>query len=401
MPTSFSSPPRVALFPDTFDEANGVATLCRQLSAFACGRRLPFLVVRGARQTSFTQDGSLERLDLQRGIAAFPVDKGLYCDPLLTRHKEVVLDRLRKFKPDLVHITGPGDIGFLGLWVAHIFRIPLVASWHTNLHEYLSRRLSRLTNLLPRELSAAASAALEKQCLRGLLRFYRTARFVLAPNQTLVQLLHNRTGKPAFLMPHGVDLTRFSPRKDRKSNQPFCIGYVGRLTAEKNVRFFHELETRLRAAGETDYKFLIVGDGGQQKWLRTHLRNAELPGVLTGEALVAAYRCMDAFVFPSRTDTFGLVLLEALACGIPVIASQETAGRVGIENAVSGFLSDDFAVSLRTLMHDPALLFEMGRAARHLANRNSWDVVFEQLYRTYEAGLILTQRKREELVTLS
>jgi glycosyltransferase involved in cell wall biosynthesis len=358
-------------------------------------------VVSGARQTSFKQDGSLERLDLQRGVAAFPVDKGLYCDPLLTRHKKVVLDHLRKFKPDLIHITGPGDIGFLGLWAAHILRILLVSSWHTNLHEYLSRRLSWLMNLLPRELNAAASAAVEKQSLRGLLRFYRTARFVLAPNQTLVELLHNRTGKPAFLMPHGLDLTRFSPRKDRKGDQRFCIGYVGRLTAEKNVRCFHELETRLRAAGETDYKFLIVGDGGQQEWLRKHLRNAELPGVLTGEALAAAYGCMDAFVFPSRTDTFGLVLLEALASGIPVIASPETAGRVGIEDAVSGFLSDDFAVSVRTLMHDRALLLEMSRAARQLAGRNSWDVVFEQLYRTYEAGLILTQRKREEIVTLS
>ncbi len=380
----------MALFTDTFNEANGVATLSRHLAEFAKDRDFPLLVVFAGRQTSLTRDGSLETLELKRGIAAFPVDKSLYFDPLLTLHKQLVVDRLRVFRPDLVHITGPGDLGFLGLWVAHILRVPLVASWHTNLHEYLSRRLHRVLDLLPQKFRDRAAGAVERLCLKGLLRFYRTARFVLAPNLELVDLLRARTGKPAFLLPHGVDLTEFSPAPDhRADHRPFCIGYVGRLTTEKNVRYFRELERLLLAAGERDYRFLIVGEGGQQEWLRKHLPHAEIPGVLRGQELAAAYGRMDAFVFPSRTDTFGLVLLEAMACGVPVIVAPETGRHVGVEDGVSGFLSDDFALSVRRLMHDHPRRLAMGRAAREFANRHSWQMVFERLYRAYAEGLAL------------
>jgi phosphatidylinositol alpha 1,6-mannosyltransferase len=179
-----------------------------------------------------------------------------------------------------VQIAGPGDLGFLGLWVAHILRVPLVASWHTNLHEYLSRRLDRVLHLLPHKLRHGESRAIERHSLRGLLRFYRTAQFVLAPNKTMVDLLHTRTGRPTFLMPHGVDLAQYRPAPPGSHvSRPFCIGYVGRLTTEKNV---------LIAAGERNYKFLIVGDGGHQNRLRKHLQGAELTGVRRGEELAAS-----------------------------------------------------------------------------------------------------------------
>lgn len=390
MRTILNSPPRVALFPDTFQEANGVATLSRHLAEFARARDIPFLVVRGSSQTAFHRDGSLETLEIKRSAFAFPLDKGLDCDPFITRHKQLVIDRLQAFKPDLVHITGPGDLGFLGLWVSHMVHVPLVASWHTNLHEYLARRLDRALRLLPDKVRCWASEAVERHSLRALLRFYRTARFTLAPNPAAVKLLNESTRNPSFLMAHGVDLSEYSPPADKRAypDRPFCIGYVGRLTAEKNVREFVEIERKLKAAGERNYQFLVVGEGGQQKWLARHLEPAEFPGVLRGRELAAAYRRIDAFVFPSRTDTFGLVLLEAMASGVPVILAPETGRRVGIEDGVSGFLSQDFAASLRLLMHDHAMRMRMGRAARHLASTQSWDYVFEQLYSTYEEGLV-------------
>jgi len=394
---SLNFPPRIALFTDTFQEANGVATLSRQLTEFARARGIPLLVVHGGRRTAHTVDGSLEALELKRGATAFPLDKSLYCDPLLTRHRRLVSDHLLAFEPDLVHITGPGDVGFLGLWVAHDLRVPLVASWHTNLHEYVSRRLDRGLSLAPKKPRERVSRAVERQMLRGLLRFYQTAQFVLAPNPTLVNLLHARTGKPAFLMRHGVDLTRYSPEPERgNGNRPFCIGYVGRLTTEKNVRSLVEIERKLAAGGERNYKFLIVGEGGQQKWLQKHLQNAEMAGVLRGGELAAAYGRMDAFVFPSRTDTFGLVILEALASGVPVIVTPQTGERVGIEDGVSGFLSEDFAASLQRLMHDYPLRLSMSLAAREFANRNGWQRVFEQLYRTYAEGLAVADGRRAD-----
>ncbi len=299
-----------------------------------------------------------------------------------------MLDRLRAFKPDLVHITGPGDFGFFGLWASHAIHVPLVASWHTNLHEYLARRLHHRLKQAPQQLRDSVARIAEQGGLRGLLRFYRTARFVLAPNRAQVELLHAKTGKPAFLMPHGVDLDQYRPAsRDDGDNRPFCIGYVGRLTTEKNVRSLVEVERRLLAAGERNFKFLIVGEGNQGKWLARHLQNAELTGVLRGPQLAAAYARMDAFVFPSLTDTFGLVILEAMASGVPVILSPETGRHVGVEDGVSGFLSNDFVPSLQRLMHSPPLRRALGDAARNFAAGNSWDAVFEQLYEAYATGL--------------
>jgi glycosyltransferase involved in cell wall biosynthesis len=267
----------------------------------------------------------------------------------------------------------------------------LAASWHTNLHEYLARRLDRALHLLPEKMGRAASSAVERQSLRGVLRFYRSPKFTLAPNQTAVNMLHASTHKQSFLMAHGVDLSEYSPPPEDErdtSGRPFCIGYVGRLTAEKNVREFVKIERKLISAGERNYQFLIVGEGGQQEWLDKHLERAEFPGVLRGSDLAAAYQRIDAFVFPSRTDTFGLVLLEAMASGVPVILAPETGQRVGIQDGVSGFLSEDFAASLLLLMHDHGMRMRMGIAARNLANTHSWDRVFEQLYVTYEEGLV-------------
>ena len=301
-----------------------------------------------------------------------------------------MVDRLHAFKPDLLHITAPGDVGILGVWVAHTMQLPSVASWHTNLHEYLARRMDRLLSFAPKSLRIRMAHFVETQTLRGLLRFYKSARFTLAPNQTMVNLLQQRLGRPSFLMQHGVDLNQYSPGPERSDpNQPFCIGYVGRLTAEKNVRLFAELDRKLRAAGEQNYQFLIVGDGGQQRWLQSNLQSAEMPGVLRGAELAAAYQRMDCFVFPSLTDTFGLVILEAMASGVPVILSPETGARVGVQDGVSGLLSQDFTTSLQHLMHDIPVRLAMGRAARKLALTNSWDVVFEQLYETYAQGLAL------------
>ncbi len=384
------------MFTDSFYEANGVATLSRHLAAFARANGFPLLIVRGGGQTALTCDGSVQTLELKRGFASFPVDKSLYCDPLLTRHKQTVIDQLLAFKPDLVHMTGPGDIGFLALITSHSIRIPLIASWHTNLHEYLARRFDRVLRFLPANLRHRATSSLERHSLRGLLRFYRTARYVLAPNQTLVNLLEDRNNRPAFLMPHGVDLSGYSPGAKPSGDRPFCIGYVGRLTTEKNIRCLVDLERKLIAAGETNYKFLIVGEGGQQGWLRRNMQRAEITGVLRGQELAAAYQRMDTFVFPSLTDTFGLVILEAMASGVPVILAPETGKRVGIVDGVSGFLSNDFGASTLQLMHDRTLLESMGAAARQFAKTNSWDGVFEQLYHTYQIGMGISDTRRAD-----
>jgi phosphatidylinositol alpha 1,6-mannosyltransferase len=383
-------PLRVALFTDSFHEANGVATLSREFAAFAQRQQLPFFCVHSGVKTRAIHQESLTTLELKRGLTAFPLDHDLYCDPLLCRYKSWVTARLRLFGPDLVHITGPGDMGILGLWVAHSLRIPLVASWHTNLHEYAARRLDKLLHFLPDTWRDRVSNAAEHQSMRACVSFYGLARLLLAPNETMVQLLEERTLRPAFLMAHGVDAEVYSPCRRSRRTRSFCIGYVGRLTPEKNVRFLVELEQDLLASGQRNFRFLLVGDGSEKEWLRKNLQFGEFPGTLHGDALADSFANMDAFVFPSRTDTFGLVLLEAMASGVPVVVSPETGLRAGVQHGVTGFHAgdlDSFTQSVLHLMKSEAVQREMGSAAREFACSKTWCGVFQQLYRTYETGL--------------
>src|SRR5262249_28243966 len=147
------------------------------------------------------------------------------------------------------------------------------------------------------------------------------AKLLFAPNPELTELLSHRTGRPARIMRRGIDTHLFSPARRRRTDGAFVIGYVGRLSPEKNVRMLAELETALLAAGLTNYRFLIVGEGVERAWLGSHMCSAELPGILRGEKLAEAYASMDAFVFPSATDTFGNVVLEAMASGVPPVVS--------------------------------------------------------------------------------
>jgi glycosyltransferase involved in cell wall biosynthesis len=330
-------------------------------------------------------------LELNRGWASFPLDKELKCDPLLTRHRQWVIDQLKEFHPDLVHITGPGDFGLLGLWVAKSLGIPRVASWHTNLHEYASNRLRKSLRFVPRGIQSRIVAAAEDLSLDAAMRVYRLAHLTLAPNQEMVDVLRSRTQRPAYLMAHGVDSARFSPAWRKRKDGPISIGYVGRLTPEKNVRWFCELERRILAAGQRDFRLVLVGDGSEREWLKRNLQFCDLPGVLRGDTLTAALAGMDIFVFPSRTDTFGLVILEAMASGVPVVVSPETGARVQVQHGVTGFLAEDLTEGVLQLMRSESLRQRIGAEARRFACSRDWSSVFEDLYQTYDAALKIEQ----------
>ena len=387
-----SKPLRVALFSDSFHERNGVGTVSREFAAFAQRRGIPFCSVRCGPATEVSQSGSVTGIELKRGIK-IKADQDLYVDPLLNRYRNRVLRDLETFQPDLIHITGPSDVGILGFWISNLMSVPMVASWHTNLHEYVARRVHKNLPLF----RDWASGAAERYCLRALMAFYRLAHFVMAPNAEMAAILRERTGRPSYQMQHGVDCTRFAPRTNAwASHNPFCIGWVGRLTPEKNVRAFAGLERDLVSAGIVDFRILIVGDGSESAWLRQHLRRAEFPGFLAGDNLLAAFASMNAFVFPSRTDTFGLVVLEAMALGIPVVVSEEAGARVGIHEGVEGLLCSPGRLcdQVVRLMQCEKLRTRLSQAGRDFARSHSWDTVFDDLYSTYEMGLYNPEVRR-------
>ena len=118
----------------------------------------------------------------------------------------------------MVHVTGPSDVGMLGAFVAHDLKLPLVASWHTNIHEFGARRLSQTLSFIPAEMRRKIAAFTEQRVILALAcEYYRPGRVLLAPNPELVELLQRRTGRPTFLMQRGVDTEFFSPcKRDRE-----------------------------------------------------------------------------------------------------------------------------------------------------------------------------------------
>jgi glycosyltransferase involved in cell wall biosynthesis len=395
--------PRVAYFPDSFHEVNGVAHTSRHFEAFARRRNLPFLCVRaGMRPSRFEEAGNAWSLELPRGFFSIPLEKDLSFDPAFLRHLPLITETLERFKPSLIHITGPSEIGIIGAVLARRYGLPLAASWHTNVHEYAARRFAGLVRRLPARHTLSAGRTIENCTLSLAARFYSLPKVLFAPNPGLCRVLENATGRPCYLMPRGVDSVLFDPckRTRRDDGQEMVLGYVGRLSVEKNVSLLAQVQQELEQAGQRRFRFLIVGHGAEEFWLRRHLPRAEFTGVLRGEALSNAYANMDLFVFPSHTDTFGNVVLEALSSGVPAVVTPEGGPAGIVRDGVTGRVVRDgqFAQAIAEILNKPALLSEMRQASRSYGLTASWDSVFDGVYAGYQSMLGPLQSGASELL---
>ena len=217
--------------------------------------------------------------------------------------------------------------------------------------------------------------------------FFGRGEMIFAPNPELISLLHARTGKPVFPMGRGVDTQLFQPAKRGRADAALVLGFVGRLMPEKNLRLLARLDAALRAAGIEDFRFQFTGGGSEREWLERHLRSVHFTGVLTGEALARAYADLDIFVFPSRTDTFGNVVQEALASGVPAVVTDAGGPRFIVQDGITGYVAasdDQFCERAVALARDPSLRRQMAGAARRQVEHCSWDRVFEEVYASYD-----------------
>src|SRR5580704_12035143 len=227
--------PRVAYFPDSFHEVNGVAHTSRNFVAYAERQGLPFLCVRaGGRAEAFEQTGELRTLELGRSRASVRMEKDLQFDALFWRHGGVIRRELERFRPNVIHITGPSELGMFGAYFAWEMGIPLAASWHTNLHEYAARRMGWLTERMGGR-GVAVEHGVESGALWATSQFYRQAKVLFAPNEELCRMLEKTTGRPCYLMQRGVDTELFSPERRTRmaGDAAVVLGYVGRLSVEK------------------------------------------------------------------------------------------------------------------------------------------------------------------------
>jgi Glycosyltransferase len=391
--------PRVAFFPDSYLEVNGAAMTCKRLTDYAAQNDLPYLVIYADNKTGFEKKGSVEYLSLKRSPIAIPLDETLAYDPLFQRHTNRVLRAVMDFKPDVIHITGLNDVSIIGSYLAWKLQIPLVGSWHTNIHEFAAQRLTKMLRFIPGGTSRKITSFAEKKILKGSVLYYKMPKVVLAPNQELVDLLGKGTKRSAFLMGRGVDAEKFSPQHRTVSDSVIRLGSVGRLRAEKNVRKLVEIENALLSAGLTNFEFLIVGEGNEREFLEKNLKHAKFTGFLSGEALSEAYANMDIFLFTSETDAFGNVAQEASASGVVPIVSDKGGPKYLVDHGISGFVAkdiDEFSKYTLELMKDRSKLLAMKEKARDRALSKSWESVFEGVYDGYREAIRIAQRDKQE-----
>lgn len=390
--------PRVAFFPDSFLEVNGVAMTSKRLIGYAKRHGYPYLCIHAGKKTEVSTDESIKYLSLKRSAVAFPMDEDLKYDPLFQRHTNRVLCELMEFQPDVMHITGLNDVSIIGAYLAWKLKIPLVGSWHTNLHEFAARRLTRMFRFLPQKTLDSMTSFAERKIMDGAIYYYKMPKVVLSPNQELVDILGKGTKRESRLMSRGVDTDKFSPKKRTVNDNVFRFGFVGRLRAEKNVRLLADLEKKLLEKGKTNFQFLIVGDGNEREYLEKNMRCAEFTGFLDGEQLSAAYANMDVFVFPSETDAFGNVAQEANASGVPSIVTNQGGPKFIIKHNESGFIAenfDDFVKFSLELMDNPEKLSKMKKQSRKNAMSSSWDAVFESVYEAYHEAIKIAEKDKQ------
>lgn len=267
---------------------------------------------------------------------------------LALRPGRTVQRALTDFEPDAVHIVTEGPLGLAAR--AHCRRAGLrfTTSYHTQFPEYLRMRVP-----VPLRMSYA--------CVRW---FHSGADRTMVPTESQRQVLSRWGFRNLVIWPRGVDTELFRPRNKTfvSDPRPICL-YAGRVAVEKNLEAFLSLDLP-----GTKY---VIGDGPDLRMLRERYPQVRFPGFKYGEELAGYVAAADVFVFPSRTDTFGLVLLEAMACAVPVAAYPVTGPIDVVKNGVTGILDEDLGSAVRR-----ALVLD-GNKARTYALAHSWAAATE------------------------
>jgi glycosyltransferase involved in cell wall biosynthesis len=295
----------------------------------------------------------------------------------------LVQRQLLDYRPDLIHIAVPDFLGLAALKLARKHNVPAVASYHTRYETYL-RHYWYL-------------AWLEKPLKRYLRWFYGQCREVYVPSESVREALLADGLKDNFKpWPRGIDTARFDPAKRSAAwrarhgigaNETVVL-HVSRLVREKRLDTLTAALNGIAAP----HRAVIVGDGPDRSFVERALPHAIFTGFLKGEDLATAYASCDLFVFPSDSESFGNVTLEAMASGLPCICADATGSRSLVVFGQTGYLAPAndagaFAGFLTALVNDADLRHRMGTAARARALTFSWDETMARLLCYYRALL--------------
>ena len=371
---------RLAHFTDTFYEINGVALSLQSQRESARLANKDYIII-----TCDTQ-----RHQAQPGIKNFPPigvlhlpeyrEQRLFHPPFLE-----ILDYCH-FR-DFTHIMAatPGPLGLSALAIARILKLPLWGTYHTALPQY--------TQYLTED------PTMVQLVWKYIVWFYNQMDLIFVPSRSTAEELQEQgvNGEKMRIFPRGVNLQLFHPAKRNgflesqfQLKEGIKLLYVGRVSREKNLEILARVFKRL-VLDHPDIHLVVVGDGHYLEEMRQELAGTPctFTGYLQGEELAAAYASCNLFLFPSTTDTFGNVVLEAQASGLPVIVTdaggpQENLipGETGL--VVSGDNEESLLEAVRGLLAQPGKLRDMGSMARRYMEERSFDCAFQATWRLFE-----------------
>lgn len=295
--------------------------------------------------------------------------------------------RLREFEPTLVHLATPDLLGFRAMRWAQNKDIQIVASYHTHFTSYLKYYNLEIFEMLG---------------WKYLDWFYSQCHHIYAPSPSIADELSQKdlgNESEIHIWARGVDIDHFNPDKRDEAwrkeaglaEDEKAVTFVSRLVWEKNLQTFVDAVKKL----EGNVKPIIVGDGPAMNEVQAILPEAYFTGFITGEELAKAYASSDIFFFPSETETFGSVTLEAMAAGLPCVVADAPGSKSLVESGVSGYLSPpkdtvQFAKCIQKLIDDDQRRKKMGKVARQKALQYSWDIVNGHLVDNYKKALAQT-----------
>lgn len=372
--------PRLAHFTDTLHEVNGVARTLNQQARAAMELGKDYTVIAASPGPGVYSRGIHYFEPV--GACALPEYPAvrLPVPPLLR-----VLDHCHREGFTHIHISTPGPFGLAGLAVAAILRLPVSATYHTAFPQY-ARTLTE-------------DAFIEDLFWRFMVWFYSQMDSVFVPSQATADELAARGLNPEHLRvyPRGVDTARFHPgnrdeglagRLGIRSDLPIAL-YVGRISKEKNLHVLVSAFQKVSATGPVA-TLVVAGDGPYREEMERQLAGtpAHFTGYVEGGALDALYASSAFLVFPSATDTFGNVVLEAHASGIPAIVSDAGGPCENVEHGATGLVVEAGSVAalagaIETLAADASLCAAMGARARETVESRGFSAQFERLWEMY------------------
>lgn len=371
---------RIAIFAETFlPKWDGIAhTLCHLLD---------YLALNGHSSLMFAPQGAPENYAKTPIIGLPSFSFPLYPDLHLVPPFFNVRRQLELYKPDLIHIINPAFLGLIGLRHARELDLPIVASYHTDLPGYTDRY----------------GISYMRDTVWAYFRWiHNQADLNLCPSEYTKNQLRDHQFERLKIWGRGVDTERFHPSfrdmgwrshlTDGHPEAPLLL-FVSRLANEKRIDWLLNLFNEL-----PDIRLAIVGDGPARGELETLFKNTPtvFAGYLHGEALSRAYASADMFVFPSNSETFGNVVIEAMASGLPAICARAGGPVDHIRDGVNGFLFDaddvdDMVAKVKLVLSDPKVMKEMGQHARAYAETQTWESIFDSLLNDYESAISMHQ----------